>query len=61
MSWSYTQVWQIKIRSDILAAEVPREERQVPAPHQAPSPGLQCQKAKSPQPLAVKTRGTVAE
>ena len=31
------------------------QEQEVPAPHQAPSPGYQCQEDKSPQLLAAKT------
>ena len=38
MGYSHTQVWQLRIRRDILAVEVPREEQGVPAPHQAPQP-----------------------
>ena len=33
------------------------QEQRVPAPHQAPSPGTQCQEDKSPQFLAAKTSG----
>ena len=36
-----------KIRRDILAVAVTAEEQGVPAPHQAPSPGLQSQEEKS--------------
>ena len=38
MGWSHTHVWQLRIGRDISAAEVPLEERGVPAPYQAPQP-----------------------
>ena len=36
MGWSLTHVWQLKIRRDISAVEIPLEEKGVPDLHQAP-------------------------
>ena len=35
MSWSHTNVWQLKIGRNISFAGVPPEELRVPGPHQA--------------------------
>lgn len=46
--WSHTPMWWIKIRRDILAAEVlPRNKESQPHTR-PPNPGVQCQEEKSP-------------
>lgn len=38
MGWPSIHMWRLRMRRDILVAEVPREERGVPAPHPASQP-----------------------
>lgn len=54
---SHTQVWWLRIRSNISTAKVLPEKQRVPAPHPAPSQSQQCQEENSPQHMVVKISG----
>lgn len=43
MGWSHKDVWQLRVRRDVLVVEVPTEELGVPALHRAPHPGAPVQ------------------
>ena len=49
VGWSHTHMWQIKIRRDISAIEVPPEAQRVLAQHQSPPAQASSARKRSPR------------